>query len=145
MLAYSAPACVAEHGIPTHPSELSRYSCISYRLTPYDHYRWAFSCDGDLLDIELPGPLTTATPSLYLGTAEAGLRLAYCPEDEVAQQVAECKLITVLEPWCPMFPGFSLFYPIRHHLGRRSCILIHMLKEHYQLDGLMSFGHKFTK
>lgn len=131
MLAYSAPACVAEHGISTHPSELSRYSRISYRLTPYDHYRRAFSCDSDLLDIEVSGPLTTATSSLYLGAAEGGLMLAYCPEDEASQQVTEGKLITVLEPWCPMFPGFFLFYPIRHHLGRRSCILIDILKEHY--------------
>ncbi|HEH9404381.1 TPA: LysR family transcriptional regulator [Aeromonas bestiarum] len=144
-LVVGSPAYLAEHGIPTHPSELSRYSCISYRLTPYHHYRWAFACDGELLEIDVSGPLTTSTPSLYIGAAQAGLGLAYCPEEEVAQQITEGKLITVLEQWCPMFPGFSLFYPSRHQLGRGIRMLIDMLKSHYQHHILMSRTHQPIK
>ncbi len=70
-----------------------------------------------MLEIEVTGPLTTSTPALYLGAAEAGLGLAYCLEEEVSRQLAEGTLVSVLEPWCPTFVGFSLFYPSRHQLG----------------------------
>ncbi|MFQ2260609.1 LysR substrate-binding domain-containing protein [Aeromonas dhakensis] len=132
-LVVAAPAYLAEHGTPQHPRELSRHACIGYRLTPSHHYRWAFAGEeGSLLEIEVTGPLTTSTPALYLGAAEAGLGLAYCLEEEVSQKVAQGKLLTVLEPWCPTFAGFYLFYPSRHQLGSGLRALIDMLKAHYQ-------------
>ncbi|BEE00076.1 LysR family transcriptional regulator [Aeromonas dhakensis] len=132
-LVVAAPAYLAEHGTPQHPRELSRHACIGYRLTPSHHYRWAFAGEeGSLLEIEVTGPLTTSTPALYLGAAEAGLGLAYCLEEEVSQKVAQGKLLTVLEPWCPTFAGFYLFYPSRHQLGSGLRTLIDMLKAHYQ-------------
>ncbi|MEZ6994103.1 MULTISPECIES: LysR family transcriptional regulator [Aeromonas] len=132
-LVVASPAYLAEHGTPQHPRELSRHACIGYRLTPSHHYRWAFAGEeGSLLEIEVTGPLTTSTPALYLGAAEAGLGLAYCLEEEVSQKVAQGKLLTVLEPWCPTFAGFYLFYPSRHQLGSSLRALIDMLKAHYQ-------------
>lgn len=144
-LVVGSPAYLAQHGIPEHPSELSRHACIGYRLTPHHHYRWAFAADGNLLEIEVTGPLTTSTPALYLGAAEAGLGLAYCLEEEVTQKVAQGKLVTVLEPWSPTFAGFYLFYPSRHQLGSGLRILIDMLKAHYQNPELMSSTQQFIK
>lgn len=132
-LVVAAPAYLAEHGTPQHPRELTRHACIGYRLTPSHHYRWAFAGEeGAMLEIEVTGPLTTSTPALYLGAAEAGLGLAYCLEEEVSRQLAEGTLMSVLEPWCPTFVGFSLFYPSRHQLGNGLRALIDMLKGHYQ-------------
>ncbi|AZU47578.1 TPA: LysR family transcriptional regulator [Aeromonas hydrophila] len=132
-LVVAAPTYLAEHGTPQHPRELTRHACIGYRLTPSHHYRWAFAGEeGAMLEIEVTGPLTTSTPALYLGAAEAGLGLAYCLEEEVSRQLAEGTLVSVLEPWCPTFVGFSLFYPSRHQLGNGLRALIDMLKGHYQ-------------
>ncbi|MGL6617658.1 LysR substrate-binding domain-containing protein [Aeromonas hydrophila] len=132
-LVVAAPAYLAEHGTPQHPRELTRHACIGYRLTPSHHYRWAFAGEeGSMLEIEVTGPLTTSTPALYLGAAEASLGLAYCLEEEVSRQLAEGALVSVLEPWCPTFVGFSLFYPSRHQLGNGLRALIDMLKGHYQ-------------
>ncbi|MGY3896849.1 LysR substrate-binding domain-containing protein [Aeromonas enterica] len=130
-LVVGSPDYLNEHGTPQHPRELSRHACIGYRLTPSHHYRWAFAGEeGALLEIEVTGPLTTSTPALYLGAAEAGLGLAYCLEEEVSQQLAQGKLVNVLEQWCPTFVGFSLFYPSRHQLGSGLRALIDMLKAH---------------
>ncbi|HHQ4757951.1 LysR substrate-binding domain-containing protein [Aeromonas hydrophila] len=132
-LVVASPAYLAEHGTPQHPRELTRHACIGYRLTPSHHYRWAFAGEeGAMLEIEVTGPLTTSTPALYLGAAEAGLGLAYCLEEEVSRQLAKGTLVSVLEPWCPTFVGFSLFYPSRHQLGNGLRALIDMLKGHYQ-------------
>lgn len=50
----------------------------------------------------------------------------------MSRQLAEGTLVSVLEPWCPTFVGFSLFYPSRHQLGNGLRALIDMLKGHYQ-------------
>ena len=66
----------------------------------------------------MTGPLTTSTPALYLGAAEAGLGLAYCHEGEVFDALASGRLVSVLDDWSPSFAGFNLFYPGRHQLGQ---------------------------
>ena len=132
-LVVAAPAYLAEHGTPQHPRELTRHACIGYRLTPSHHYRWAFAGEeGAMLEIEVTGPLTTSTPALYLGAAEAGLGLAYCQEEEVREALAAGRLVSVLDDWSPSFAGFNLFYPGRHQLGSGLRALIDMLKAHHR-------------
>ncbi|MGS3183206.1 LysR family transcriptional regulator [Aeromonas taiwanensis] len=131
-LVVGSPAYLARRGTPRHPSELSQHDCIGYRLTPHHHYRWDFAAHGELLEIEVAGPLTTSTPALYLGAAEAGLGLAYCEEGEVKDALATGRLVAVLDEWSPTFAGFNLFYPGRHQLGQGLRALIDMLKAHYQ-------------
>ncbi|MGY3943306.1 LysR family transcriptional regulator [Aeromonas tecta] len=132
-LVVGSPTYLTARGAPSHPSELSQHDCIGYRLTPHHHYRWAFAADGKLLEIEVSGPLTTSTPALYLGAAEAGLGLAYCQEDEVSEALAQGRLVSVLDAWSPSFAGFNLFYPSRHQLGSGLRALIDMLKAYHQL------------
>lgn len=144
-LVVGSPAYLAARGTPRHPSELSQHDCIGYRLTPHHHYRWAFAAEGKLLEIEVSGPLTTSTPALYLGAAEAGLGLAYCQEEEVSRQLAQGTLVTVLASWSPTFAGFNLFYPSRHQLGRGLRTLIDMLKAHHQPSQLLSGIHQLIK
>ncbi|MFM4701919.1 LysR substrate-binding domain-containing protein [Aeromonas bivalvium] len=128
-LVVGSPAYLAEHGTPQHPRDLARHACIGYRLTPSHHYRWAFAGEeGGLLEIEVSGPLTTSSPALYLGAAEAGLGLAYCLEEEVSASLAAGRLLAVLTPWSPTFAGFHLFYPSRHQLSRGLRALIDLLK-----------------
>jgi DNA-binding transcriptional LysR family regulator len=43
----------------------------------------------------------------------AGLGLAYLPEDQVLRQLADGRLIRVLEDWYPPFVGYHLYYPSR--------------------------------
>ncbi|MGS3175191.1 LysR family transcriptional regulator [Aeromonas sanarellii] len=133
-LVVGAPAYLAARGIPRHPSELNQHDCIGYRLTPHHHYRWAFAANDKLLEIEVSGPLTTSTPALYLGAAEAGLGLAYCQEEEVREALATGRLVSVLDDWSPSFAGFNLFYPGRHQLGSGLRALIDMLKAHHRTD-----------
>lgn len=130
-LVVGSPDYLARRGIPRHPSDLRQHDCIGYRLTPHHHYRWAFAADGELLEIEVSGPLTTSTPALYLGAAEAGLGLAYCYEEEVSAALAAGRLVTVLADWSPTFAGFHLYYPSRHQLGQGLRALIDMLKAHH--------------
>ncbi|MOA70522.1 LysR substrate binding domain protein [compost metagenome] len=34
----------------------------------------------------------------------------------VQEQIADGRLIQVLDDWCPYYPGLNLYYPSRRHL-----------------------------
>ncbi len=46
-----------------------------------------------------------------IDAAEAGLGLAYVPDDCVAEALASGRLVRVLAEWTPAFPGYHLYYP----------------------------------
>ena len=74
-LVVGSPSYLVTHGKPNHPSELSRHSCIGYRLTPHHHYRWAFAADGKILEIKVSGPLTTSFPLYWRSRSGAWIGL----------------------------------------------------------------------
>ena len=53
----------------------------------------------------MTGPLTTSTPALYLGAAEAGLWPRLLPRWEVFDALASGRLVSVLDDWSPSFAG----------------------------------------
>ena len=48
-----------------------------------------------------------------LRAAAAGFGLACVLEDHVLADVAQGRLIRLLEDWCPPFAGYHLYYPSR--------------------------------
>ena len=46
-----------------------------------------------------------------IDAALAGFGLAYLPENAVAGELADGRLIRVLGDWCPSYEGYHLYYP----------------------------------
>ena len=63
-----------------------------------------------------------------LEAAKAGFGLAYLPEDLVRPLVAKGQLVSVLEDWCPPFPGYFLYYPSRRQQPAALSALIDTLR-----------------
>ncbi|MGB8260180.1 MAG: LysR substrate-binding domain-containing protein [Terracidiphilus sp.] len=55
-----------------------------------------------------------------------GLGLAF--EDQIAEHVANRRLIRVLEDWCPPFPGFFMYYTSRRNQPAALAELIQALR-----------------
>ena len=48
---------------------------------------------------------------------------------ELAQaDIVKERLKPVLEDWCPVLPGYHLYYPSRRHLSRAMAVLIDALR-----------------
>jgi DNA-binding transcriptional LysR family regulator len=60
--------------------------------------------------------------------AEAGLGLAYVMPDQVADQIADGRLIPVLEDWRPPFPGYHLYYPSRRQPTSAFALVVDALR-----------------
>ncbi len=61
-----------------------------------------------------PARLVTSSIRLQHRAALEGLGYWLAFDGYVAEDVAAGRLVSLLEPWCPAFPGPFLYYPSRH-------------------------------
>jgi DNA-binding transcriptional LysR family regulator len=126
-----APAYFAEHPVPRTPHDLAAHRCVRIRLPSGRIYGWEFERRGEVLSIDVQGPLILDESALMLEAARAGVGLAYLSEWNVAPDLANGSLQRVLEGWTPHFPGLCLYYPGRRHVpaGLRALVdLIHEIR-----------------
>lgn len=76
-------------------------------------YAWELEKDGREVRVRVEGQLAFNSVAMIVRAAEAGLGLALVMEDLVAPQVADGRLVRILEDWCPPFTGFQHGCPRR--------------------------------
>lgn len=106
----ATPGYLASKGIPRSPSDLRRHNCIGLRF-PSGVYQWEFAKDGKEIEVAVEGSLVLNDGNLTVEAAKTGLGLAYAFEDRVKEDLAAGRLVRVLEDWCPVYPGFFVYYP----------------------------------
>ncbi len=129
MAAVASPAYLAQHGIPTHPQDLSAHHCINLRFqTRGDIYAWEFERKGRAINVRVDGPLVLNNGALMLKAAEQGLGIAFMLEDYAAPLIQSGKLVRVLEDWCEPFGGYHLYYPSRRQHSAAFSLLLETLR-----------------
>ncbi len=114
MAVAGSPAYIATRARPLTPQDLSLHTCINLRLPTHGGLLpWDFEKDGHQLNARVEGQWVFNNSSQILRAALAGCGLAFLPEDLVQEHIAGKRLERVLEDWCPVFPGYHLYYPIR--------------------------------
>lgn len=111
-----SPEHILRYGTPVTPHDLKNHPCIRYRFAGGSFYRWEFERGGVELDVDVQGPLTLGDQDMMLDAALEGAGLAYVFESQAKEAIAEAKLVSVLQDWCPYYPGFFLYYPSRRQL-----------------------------
>lgn len=129
MVVVASPDYLAQHGIPQSPRDLEHHRCINMRLpTRGGIYAWEFEKGDHSLRVRVEGQLTLNTLPQRIDGALAGLGFAWVPEDAVATEVADGRLVSVLDDWCPPFPGYYLYYPGRRQHTTAFALLIEALR-----------------
>jgi DNA-binding transcriptional LysR family regulator len=129
MVVVGAPAYFAKHAKPKKPQELTAHACINIRLPTYGGiYAWEFEKRGRGLKVRVDGPLVFNTMTLRMKAVLAGLGLAYLPEDQVQDDIANGRLVRVLDDWCAPFSGYHLYYPSRRQQTPAFAVLLEALR-----------------
>ena len=114
MVVVGSPAYFATRPVPQTPHDLTAHACVNLRLpTRGGLYVWEFEKDGRPLNVRVDGPLIVNDMDLMVSGALGGVGLGIVMEDQVTAEVADGRLIRVLEDWSPPFPGYHLYYPSR--------------------------------
>jgi DNA-binding transcriptional LysR family regulator len=134
MAAVAAPSYFERYRVPLTPRELTGHNCINFRLPTYGGlYSWEFGRDGQELKVRVEGQLVFNVPNQVLQAALAGLGLAFLPENMAQPHLAAGRLMRVLEDWCPLFPGYHLYYPSRRQLSPAFALLVEALRRRASL------------
>jgi len=129
MAVVGAPSYFAKRLPPRKPEDLPGHNCINLRLPTYGGlYAWGFEKNNQELKVRVEGQLVFNGTSQMLNAALAGFGLAYLPEDMALPHIAKGRLKRVLEPWCPPFPGYHLYFPSRRQSSPALALLVDALR-----------------
>ncbi len=119
----------AQHAVPETPDELSQHRCIRLRTSTYGGlYDWEFTDGQRTFDVRINGPVICNNAYDIFEAAKEGFGLAYLPLDMVQPWLDSGELVSVLQAWCPVWPGFHLYYPNRRQHSRAMTLLVDALR-----------------
>jgi DNA-binding transcriptional LysR family regulator len=113
--------------IPRHPQELKDHSCIGFRFSN-GLYRWEFEKGRKALTVSPQGPASFDDPDLVIQAVLDGVGIGTAMEDTLKELIAEGRLVHILKDWCPLFPGYFLYYPSRRNQPAALAALIETLR-----------------
>lgn len=115
--------------LPKMPRDLTEHICINLRTSTYGGlYEWEFAKGKHAVNARVDGTVTFNNAYDIFEAAKAGFGLAYLPQDMVRPLVSKGQLVSVLEDWCPVWPGFHLYYPNRRQPSRAMTLLVEALR-----------------
>jgi DNA-binding transcriptional LysR family regulator len=104
---------VAQHGRPEHPRDLLKHACIRTRFSNGVMYDWEFEKAGRVVKVAPPPKLVATYLGMAMRAACDGVGFWTTFEGYVRNAVESGALVSVLDDWCPPFPGPFLYYPSR--------------------------------
>lgn len=108
------PGYFARRAAPATPAELTDHVCVNYRLLGGGGLLpWEFTVHGRDAAIRVSGQLIVNDETLAAAATRAGAGLGYMMEHDVADEIADGRLVQVLTDFCPTYPGCHLYYPDR--------------------------------
>jgi len=129
LVVVGTPAYLDNRTPIAHPRDLTAHDCINIRfLTRGGLYTWEFEKDGHALNVRVEGQLTFNSIERIRVAVLAGYGLAYLPEDMVRSSITDGRLRQVLDDWCPLFPGYHLYYPSRRQPSPAFALLVDALR-----------------
>ncbi|MDE1164423.1 MAG: LysR substrate-binding domain-containing protein [Pseudomonas sp.] len=116
-------------GTPRHPSDLLKHRCLRIRLGNGSLYDWEFEKNGEALAIDVPGMITIDETRAGLSLVRHGAGLMYAPQPAMAPLLERGDVVTVLDDWASVAPGFHLYYSSHRQLPMGLRLLIDLIRE----------------
>jgi DNA-binding transcriptional LysR family regulator len=115
-LVAGAPAYLAAHGRPSHPTDLLNHACIRHRFASGVMHPWEFERDGEIVKITPTARVIANSIDLEISAAIQGLGLIATFEGFIERELKSGALVPVLEDWLQPFSGPFLYYQSRRHM-----------------------------
>ncbi|NYE26483.1 LysR family transcriptional regulator [Pigmentiphaga litoralis] len=125
MMIVGSPGYFGDRPVPASIADLHRHNCITLRLSSSGGvYAWELRDNGRDVEVRVRGQCMFNSAYQILNAALSGCGLAFVPEDLAGPAVQDGRLISVMEAFCPSFPGLHAYYPSRRHSSRALALVI---------------------
>ena len=130
-LCVASPAYIKRRGTPTHPGELASHECLVLSSEASQTRGWAFMIDGQLAHMRPSARLDCSDGQVLHDWCLAGMGIAWRSTWEVEGDVADGRLVTLLDEFAAPPNGIYAVFPQRKHLPLRVRLWIDFLKHSY--------------
>ncbi len=137
------PSYFEKHPIPISPPDLLQHECIRRRFPSGRYLKWKLEKDGTKFEIDVKGRITLGDQDATIHVALSGVGLAFVFEAFVMDAINEGHFMQVLGDWCPVVPGFLLYYPRQRRMSSALRAFIDMARSE-QHTGQMSGRDNFV-
>jgi DNA-binding transcriptional LysR family regulator len=151
-LCVATPEYLQRHGRPEHPHDLARFDCLVLSSDASQTRGWAFRVprqaqgrphegappgavpadnDTEVIHYRPSGPMDCSDGQVLHNWCLAGYGIAWRSTWEVEEEIAEGRLVAVLEEFSAPPNGIYAVFPQRKHLPLRVRLWVDFLKHHY--------------
>jgi DNA-binding transcriptional LysR family regulator len=129
MMIVGTPSYFANRPVPASPQDLLKHNCITLRLASSGGlYAWELRNGERDVQARVGGQVTCTSAYQMLNVALSGMGLAFIPADLAEIHVREGRLRSVMEDWCPSFPGLHAYYLSRRHATRALALVVEAIR-----------------
>jgi DNA-binding transcriptional LysR family regulator len=129
MITVAAPDYLVRRPAPRTPEDLAAHECVRYRYQSSGRTaRWMFQRDGRTLEVEVGGRFIVNDAGVEIDLVKRGFGLAQTLESLVTDELADGRLVRVLEDCAMPLSAFQLYFPSRAQMPARLRVFI----DHFQ-------------
>ncbi len=130
-LCVATPAYLQRAGTPTTPAELSSHQCLTLSSEASQTRGWAFRVNGTVQYLRPSGRLDCSDGQVLHDWCLRGLGIAWRSTWEVRAEVAQGRLVALLEDYAAPTNGIFALFPQRKLLPLRVRLWIDFIKHSY--------------
>ena len=136
-LCVATPKYLQQHGTPQHPSDLTKFDCLTLSSDASQTRGWAFclaaaaGASPQVSHLKPGGPLDCSDGQVLHAWCLAGYGIAWRSTWEVESEIASGQLVELLGDYAAPPNGIYAVFPQRKHLPLRVRLWIDFLKHHY--------------
>jgi DNA-binding transcriptional LysR family regulator len=123
------PEYLKRFGTPQHPNDLQNHRCLRIRLGTGAIYEWEFEKGPEQLSVAVPGMITIDETRVGLSLVRNGAGLMYAPEPAMSPLIERGEVVTVLDDWASVAPGFHMYFASHRQLPTGLRLLIDLIRE----------------
>ncbi len=125
----ATPAYLDRAGTPAQPSDLSRHECLVLSSEASQSRGWAFTVDGEVMHLRPSGRMDCSDGQVLRAWCLQGHGIAWRSAWEVADDLAQGKLISLLDAFAAPPNGIFAVYAQRKHQPLRLRLWVDFLKQ----------------
>lgn len=122
----ATPAYLARHGTPQHPYDLTTHRClVDSNFEAQSH--WAFVEHGERISVAVNGPIIVNSAFACRKLALRDLGIMHTPSLMVAKDIAEGRLVHILQAFDLSNTALYVVYPHNRHLSAKTRAFVDFL------------------